>query len=116
MRHAVSAPAAHSTCSRQQAHTETKGRHASWCCVIRVTKLHADSKHGARCAVYQVVHIYSFVRDTRLCLNAPCCRLAYSNALFFVVHEVHDLVGAVVEGLLSAVSGLPADQQRSCSR
>lgn len=80
------------------------------------TTLHADSKDCAGFLVYLSVHIYSFVRGALVSLNVPCCRLAYSNALFFVVHEVHDLVGAIVEGLLSAVSGLPADQQHTCSR
>jgi hypothetical protein len=50
-----------------------------------------------------------------------CCascthRLAYSNCGFYVVHEAHDLVAAVLEGLLGAISGIPAGQQQTCSR
>ncbi len=43
-------------------------------------------------------------------------RLAYSNCGFYVVHEAHDLVAALVEGLLAAISGIPAGQQQTCSR
>lgn len=47
---------------------------------------------------------------------AEGCRLAYSNALFYLVHEVHDSLAAVIDTLLDGLLALPAGQQATCSR
>jgi hypothetical protein len=44
------------------------------------------------------------------------CRLAYSNALFYLTHEVHDGLAALVDTALDSLVGLPVTQQATCSR
>ncbi|WIA38287.1 hypothetical protein OEZ86_001627 [Tetradesmus obliquus] len=43
------------------------------------------------------------------------CRLAYSNVMFYLVHEVHDGLAALVDTALDGLVGLPVTQQATCS-
>lgn len=44
------------------------------------------------------------------------CRLAYGNVMFYLVHEVHDGLAALVDTALDGLVGLPVTQQATCSR
>eukprot|EP00775_Hariotina_reticulata_P004101 gene4101-4347_t len=43
-------------------------------------------------------------------------RLAYSNAMFYLAHEVYDTMNAVVDMVLSGLAGIPTHHDDTCSR
>jgi hypothetical protein len=64
--------------------------------------------------LHVLITVYYLFLHTAAALEG--CRMAYSNALFYLTHEVHDGLAALVDTALDGLVGLPVTQQATCSR